>query len=591
MRINKAFAKWLFCAAMVLPFGVSAQVNGRTGTEDTLKTNILTVFDYRPTISAATKISERPSAIDTVPPVPVVRYAFLNRQYKTLFVADSVSPAKMKGEPLSPLYRGYARAGIGNGINTLGDLYINSLRSREGAFGLEVHHFGTEGNLSGVAQPAPYNNQEASFYGKKFTKAHAIGFDVFYERERVQYYGFSDTNVFYYNKPEEDFRQVYQEAGMQLTAKSFYDDSTRINQDAKLDYAHFWDLSNRENNLRAQGRFNRFFGRHEGIAQLTYDLNDVRYSAPVSDLSVGFRDDNKVNSIVGLLPMMVMRGDKYQLEFGPNVQMQFERNRSDVILSPHVYAKYNLVRDIIIPYAGWDGGYVRNSLQSLTELNPFLSPGHVALRNSRKLYEAYAGFRGAFSSRITFNVQASRAEIQDNPLFVNMNASVYNFGTNAFGENYFVVAYDTLEIVRLSGELNYQQSEKLQLLARGEYNAYNTRRELEAWHMPSLRLGLHGYYDIQDKIIARASVFYVSGQWAKTLDSLNSDKFFGSGIYGHKVKGYFDANLGVEYRYTEKLSAFLQLNNIAASRYMRWYNYPSQRFNVLAGITYSFWKP
>jgi len=46
--------------------------------------------------------------------------------------------------------------------------------------------------------------------------------------------------------------------------------------------------------------------------------------------------------------------------------------------------------------------------------------------------------------------------------------------------------------------------------------------------------------------------------------------------------------LGAEYRYTKKLSAFIQFNNIASSPYNKWEDYPTQRFGILGGLTYSF---
>jgi hypothetical protein len=49
-----------------------------------------------------------------------------------------------------------------------------------------------------------------------------------------------------------------------------------------------------------------------------------------------------------------------------------------------------------------------------------------------------------------------------------------------------------------------------------------------------------------------------------------------------------DVNLGLEYRYNQRISAFIQLNNVASQRYNRWYNYPVQAFQVLGGITARF---
>ncbi|MFN6084250.1 MAG: hypothetical protein ACK476_04905 [Fluviicola sp.] len=49
-----------------------------------------------------------------------------------------------------------------------------------------------------------------------------------------------------------------------------------------------------------------------------------------------------------------------------------------------------------------------------------------------------------------------------------------------------------------------------------------------------------------------------------------------------------DMNLGVEYRYNKRISGFIKLNNIAAQRYQKWYNYPVQGFQGMVGATFRF---
>jgi hypothetical protein len=49
-----------------------------------------------------------------------------------------------------------------------------------------------------------------------------------------------------------------------------------------------------------------------------------------------------------------------------------------------------------------------------------------------------------------------------------------------------------------------------------------------------------------------------------------------------------DINLGLEYRYNKRISAFINLNNIASQRYTRWYNHPVQTFQIMGGITARF---
>jgi outer membrane receptor protein involved in Fe transport len=55
-----------------------------------------------------------------------------------------------------------------------------------------------------------------------------------------------------------------------------------------------------------------------------------------------------------------------------------------------------------------------------------------------------------------------------------------------------------------------------------------------------------------------------------------------------RLKPYFDANLSVEYRYSKMVSVFLNINNIGAVQYFKWYNYPSYRLQLLAGASLSF---
>ena len=49
-----------------------------------------------------------------------------------------------------------------------------------------------------------------------------------------------------------------------------------------------------------------------------------------------------------------------------------------------------------------------------------------------------------------------------------------------------------------------------------------------------------------------------------------------------------DFNLGVSYRYNKRVTAFLELNNLASQRYNNWYNYPVQPIQVMGGVSFRF---
>ena len=156
-------------------------------------------------------------------------------------------------------------------------------------------------------------------------------------------------------------------------------------------------------------------------------------------------------------------------------------------------------------------------------------------------------------------------------------------------ENQFTVLYDTVGLNQISGELAYQKLEKLKIIVRGDYFDYSPANELKAWHKPDMKISLSGIYDLSDKIIVRTDLFFINKQYAKAFNSVTD----ASGVIvtteeAKELKGVFDANLGLEYRYTKKLSAFINFNNIGAVRYQKFEDYPTQRFNVLGGLTYSF---
>ena len=69
------------------------------------------------------------------------------------------------------------------------------------------------------------------------------------------------------------------------------------------------------------------------------------------------------------------------------------------------------------------------------------------------------------------------------------------------------------------------------------------------------------------------------------LTNMKAHDHFGREV---TLKGGFDWSAGLEYRFFKRWSAFVNLNNLIAYRYYRWYDYPTYRFNVMAGITFSF---
>ena len=159
------------------------------------------------------------------------------------------------------------------------------------------------------------------------------------------------------------------------------------------------------------------------------------------------------------------------------------------------------------------------------------------------------------------------------------SAQYYTWG------NTFAVVYDDLNTSNIFGELAVYAGENWKANVRGDYFKYNTFREAHAWHQPSVKFSGTAQYTYK-KFIFTSDLFYIGERWAKSMVQIEGIEALSTGMYEHKLKGFLDANLRIEYRYNERISGWAQAYNAIAANYQRWNNYPTQRFLGLIGFTY-----
>ena len=149
-------------------------------------------------------------------------------------------------------------------------------------------------------------------------------------------------------------------------------------------------------------------------------------------------------------------------------------------------------------------------------------------------------------------------------------------------ENKFMLKYYKVDITTFSGQITYQKAEKLKIFGKEEYYIYNTSEEDIAWQKPNYKFTFAAWYDIADKIVVKGSIFIVGARESfsykepdienhniKKNPTLNKDK----GRYEFTLKPFIDINLGLEYRYNKRISAFVDFNNFIAVKYQRCIDY------------------
>jgi len=528
-------------------------------------TTIFTETVFKPFLTDAFKIKKNPTIKDTNKVIPELKYSFLHKQVPVIFNIDPIKPAKIKGEPLVKLYRGYAKFGFGTNITPLAEIYYNSKRSKNLSYGFSAKHFSSQGLANN--DYSSYSDNELNIFGKNFTKEFTLYSKTGYTRNVNHYYGFSDeTTSTLINS--DDIKQELDKFNIAFSLTRNFTDTNQFDYNFDISYHNINDLYEvSENHFEVDGKLSKCHKNE--LYTIGVEMN---YNKLINPL------DQENNLVLGLNPHISTSTDKWQFQVGVGLYLNSYPD-TKFHFYPKAEFKYNVVEHIIIPYLGIRGGLISNNLNNFYQENPFINTQLLNIQNSNQKYDIYGGIRGSLSSKITFNTSFSQQKIEGMPLYVK---DFSNF------ENQFIVTYDTVSFSKVTGELTYQKLEKLKILLGGNYYSYSPRNEIKAWHKPDFKISLSGIYDLGDKIIVRADFFYYSKQYARTFNTITSNNIVTITEQAKELDGVFDINLGLEYRYTKKLSAFIQFNNIASTPYKRWEDYPTQKFGVLGGLTYSF---
>jgi hypothetical protein len=530
------------------------------GQNDTLQSeDIYVVKGYKPEISEAKKINGKPKQARIEAKDLDIEYFFLKKQVKSHFETEPIKPAKMKGEKLNRLYHSYAKFGVGSNLTTLADLHITGTRSRKQALGLYVNHLGSPNQIKNYG-PSGFSDNSLKFYGKKFLKKQVVRGAVFGELNTLKQFGYLEDN--FPNVDKDSIRQRFTKVGFTAGNKSFIKDSSEFNRDIQLTYYYLQDrYQSSENNVKIDADLHRNFGKEIFHVQGLLDINSFNNDIDSSSQN---------NGILALQPYIVSKGKKWRLNAGLGIFMDIGEP-TKFYFKPISELKFNVVSNIIIPYVGVTGDLKRTSFNSLRTTNPFIN-SNPELNNENHILEVYGGIRGSLNKKLSFNTRFMQKIVQNMALFKI---------DSVFLNNTFNVAYDTVNIQEISGELVYNDGEKLSIGAKGSFFMYNTKNEDQAWNLPNFILSINSRYNIKDKLYFKGNITYNSPRTSNY--DISNDTFKET-----KLKGFTDVVLGGEYRYTNRLSAFIDFHNILGVNYQMWSNYPSQRLVLIGGITYSF---
>ena len=159
-RIKKL--QWFFVLMLIFGYVAAtlAQTVGGNNTYTTTST-------FEPTIKDAIKLGDLPEIKDTVKKIANINYGIVSTPLVSKYEVIPIDAAKMQNEPLSKLYRSLLKIGMGTYTTPYGEFWINSIRTRDVAYGAHIKHISSSSHLKDVGYSG-YSDNEGEIFGKKF---------------------------------------------------------------------------------------------------------------------------------------------------------------------------------------------------------------------------------------------------------------------------------------------------------------------------------------------------------------------------------------------------------------------------------------
>ncbi len=558
--------------------------------EDNIGSEVVNVVKpYTPTISDASKIQQAPVLDEE----ENTKKEKINYTIFSFPVASTFTPAKGKAEgvdktPQAHLFDNYATLGFGNFRTLNGELFVTQDLSQKDYVSGMFRHLSSQGGVKGAELDNRYYDTAIDLsYGGNYNNL-SSNINLGFHNQIYSWYGLPEGfgsalipldrgNLIQSIDPQHSYSTIY--LGGKL---SFNGD---LLNEVNMKFSHFSDtFDSSENRFYVTPSLEFNFMDEIIKTDVTVDYVAGKFAKNyandnTSPVKYGFAN-------FGIAPSFVMEEQGWTVNIGAGIfySSDIENKNNQFLVYPKVTASYNLVDDLMVFYAGAEGGLEQNSYQDFVDENPFLSPT-LNIMPTDKQYDLYAGLKGKLANTVSYNLKGSYVNERNKALFrgndYNEDAANEDY---AFG-NSMQVVYDDMRTVSFSGDLKADFSDDVTFGISGSFMSYTNDVQKEAWNLPTVKLNSTIDFNVTPKWYGGLAVFYVG---ERKDFQLNTDIVYIQEPSPITLASYFDVNAHVGYKYNDQLTGFLKLNNIANQSYQKWLNYPVQGFQIVVGANYKF---
>lgn len=593
-------------AASVLCCG---ELTAQTDTTSTIDRSVDVVNAYQPTLRRARKISVAPLMDDTATYSDKFKYQLLNRVATVTTKPDSLTAASMEFPAYKSPYRAVVEGGVGSLPSFFGQIIYTAGSSKEHHLSMRAGHLAQLGKVKlsdGSKVDAPQNETWAGLNYDHFGGNVRSGFNVNFKNLAYKYYGRHTVS---------DSVTYVDENGVLISGADLLGDSKQRNTTLDVDFCIGNAMADplRKFTFGAKAALG-IFGNKSGVHQ-----TDIKFGGALrfpikggagidADLAVNVFKVHKGDEApkfdfvehsgtdIRVFPHFIMDYDYMSLRLGLRVIGAIGDDYSekdDFIVQPDLNADFFMGDGSVRLYAALTGDYGANSYRSLVERNLYVMPDgrkyiwdgknksyvtRYDIKPSQSPIVFKLGARAAFCKEVQLHVGIEYNSLGDEVFFLNRHLTMaYDSTTVAFAPQ-FAILQDDGKLFRFHGEINVTPTPNSNILFEATYSKYNMNNLEEAWYRPACELSLSGRFKPTDRLLLRARLSYEGKR--KAYDPSRDT--------ASDLDGFIDLNIGAHYYISNRWTAFLDVNNIAAADQQRWFGYSSYRFNAMAGFTYKF---
>ncbi len=555
--------------------------------DENIGTEVVNVVKpYTPTISDAFKVKETPSLNDEeTSKKEEIKYSIFSFPVASTFAPAKGKAAGVDKEAQEELFNSYATLGLGNYINALGELYITKNIGDTDYFGGMFKHFSSQGGIKDLVLDDRFSTTAFDLtYGSKM-QAYSWTADLGYELKSNFWYGLpSDFGNLYTEEEKNKVVNTINEVNSfsTISAGGNINFNNSMFNDVSVKFNHFSD--------KLKSSENRF------LVKPTFEFDaagtTIKTKLIVDYLGGSFKKDYTNTSSInygytnlGIHPSIAMSRNEWSFNLGAAAfyGIDIENKKNKFFVYPQINASIALVENIMIFYAGAEGTLQQNTYRDFVAENQFVSPTLLITPTDRQ-FDVFGGLKGKVSNNLSYNIRGSVISEKNKALFIsNYFDETYNEENQKYQYgNSFDVIYDDMKTINFFGELKADFTKNFSMGVNGTFSKYSMNNQEEAWNLPNIRLGANLDVTITPKWYAGANLFFVGDR----KDAIEKENLSTTTVV--TLKSYFDANAHLGFKYTNRLTAFLKLNNIANQGYQKWLNYPVQSFQFMLGASYKF---